>query len=73
MIVYILLLSLLYLWIGAGFSFALYRLYIKADERNGDGYNDKSYYCVFIGLFWPVAAPFAFALFFAKYGFPKHW
>lgn len=51
------LLVLLYLCIGAIVTFALYNKY------NGfeDGY-------IMVGVFWIVAAPFAFAVFFAKYG-----
>ena len=70
MTVLLIILLLLYLCIGAVFSYALYRLYIQADSNYGRGYDDKSGYCVMIGLSWPVSAPFAFAVYFAKYGTP---
>lgn len=65
-----LLLFFLYICVGALVTFALYSLYIRADRANC-GWNDQSYYCVIIGVLWPVAAPFAFAVFFAKYGKDK--
>lgn len=56
------LLTFLYIIIGAIFAFVLYYLRLKAGSR----YNDESFRCVVIGIFWPVAAPFAFALYFAE-------
>lgn len=61
----------LYLCFGAVISYILYSLYIKAEKRYWRGsYDDKAGYCVIVGLFWIFTAPFAFAVFFAKYGFP---
>lgn len=58
----IILFGLLYVIIGAAVTFALYYLYQKA----GREYYDDSFNCLMVGLLWPVAAPFAFALHFAK-------
>lgn len=66
------LLMLLYICVGAFVTFALYYLYIFADSDYGRGWHDKAGYCVVMGVLWPVAAPFAFALYFAKYGIPKN-
>ena len=58
------LLVLLYLCIGAIVTFTLCRLYVEPyNKYNGfeDGY-------IMVGVFWIVAAPFAFAVFFAKHG-----
>lgn len=67
-------LTLLYICIGAFVTFVLYYLYLLADRYEyGRGYNDKATYSVVIGVLWPVAAPFAFALYFAKFGIPEKW
>ena len=57
---------LLYLCIGAIVTFALCRLYTIVEPY--DKYNDFEYKYIAVGVFWIVAAPFAFAVFFAKYG-----
>jgi hypothetical protein len=60
------LLVLLYLCIGAIVTFALCRLYVIVEPYNKyDGFEDGY---IMVGVFWIVAAPFAFAVFFAKYG-----
>ena len=64
----IILLSLLYISIGAFVTFELYRLYQKSLGRR----EDNAAYCVVMGLLWPIAAPFAFALYFAKYGYSNY-
>lgn len=56
------LLAFLYVAIGAVVAFSIYYLHLKAGSR----YYDESFNCVMIGIFWPVAAPFAFALYFAE-------
>lgn len=68
------LLFFLYICVGAVITYTLRHLYISADYReyaNSD-YNCNNLYCVMVGMFWFVAAPFAFAMYFAKYGFPKN-
>lgn len=57
------LLMFLYLCIGAIVTFALCRLYSIVEP-----YDEYVFESVLIGVFWIVAAPFAFAVFFAKYG-----
>ena len=57
---------LLYLCIGAIVTFALCRLYTIVEPY--DKYNGFEYKYLAVGVFWMVAAPFAFAVFFAKYG-----
>lgn len=65
----IVLLSLLaYILVGAFVSYTLYRLHAITGYRCDE---DLSGYCVVIGIFWPITSPFAFAIFFAKEGFPK--
>lgn len=61
----------LYIFIGAFVTFALYRLYILADSKHGEWWDNKAGYCVTIGATWPITALFAFAVYFAKYGIPK--
>lgn len=56
------LIAFLYVIIGAIVAFALYYLRLKAGSR----YCDDSFTSVVVGIFWPVAAPFAFAVFFAE-------
>lgn len=56
------LLAFLYVVIGAIVAFGLYYLRLKAGRR----YCDDSFTCVMVGIFWPVAAPFAFAIYFAE-------
>lgn len=58
----VILLGLLYIIAGALVTFALYYVYQKAERRC----EDDSFTCVMVGIFWPVAAPFAFAIHFAK-------
>lgn len=60
------LLVLLYLCIGAIVTFALCRLYTIVEPY--DKYSGFEYEYIAVGVFWIVAAPFAFAVFFAKYG-----
>lgn len=62
----VVLLVLLYLCIGAIVTFALCRLYTIVEPY--DKYNGFEYEYTAVGVFWIVAAPFAFAVFFAKYG-----
>lgn len=58
---------------GAIITYALRHLYLSADYNEYTSYySDNSVYCVVVGIFWPVAAPFAFAVYFAKYGIPKN-
>lgn len=64
----IVLLIFLYLCIGAIVTFALRRLCLLADRNKFTGWGDNSGECIAIGVFWIAAAPFAFAVFFAKYG-----
>lgn len=64
----IVLLIFLYLCIGAIVTFALRRLCLLADRNKYTGWGDNSGECITIGVFWIAAAPFAFAVFFAKYG-----
>ena len=60
------LLVFLYLCIGAIVTFSLCRLYTIVEPYNKyNGFEDGY---IMIGVFWIVAAPFAFAVFFAKYG-----
>lgn len=62
----------LYLCIGAVITYTLRHLYLSADYSKYTHYSsDNNSYCVVIGIFWLVAAPFAFAMYFAKYGFPE--
>lgn len=62
----IVLLVFLYLLIGAIVTFALCRLYVIVEPYNKyNGFEDGY---IMVGVFWIVAAPFAFAVFFAKYG-----
>lgn len=56
------LLAFLYVVIGAIVAFGLYYLHLKVGRTR---YND-SFDCVMVGIFWPVAAPFAFAIHFAE-------
>lgn len=60
------LLVLLYLCIGAIVTFALCRLYVIVEPYNKYNGFEEGY--IMVGVFWIVAAPFAFAVFFAKYG-----
>lgn len=55
------LLAFLYVFIGAIVAFALRYLRLKAGR-----YYDDSFVCVLVGIFWPVAALFAFAIYFAE-------
>lgn len=72
-LVIILLILFIYICIGAFVSYCLYKLYSDITHvRYGEYHNDKADYCVFIGIFWPFAAPFAFALYFAQYGIPNY-
>lgn len=57
------LLMFLYLCIGAIVTFALCRLYSIVEP-----YDEDVFESVLIGVFWISAAPFAFAVFFARYG-----
>lgn len=60
------LLVFLYLCIGAIVTFSLCRLYTIVEPYNKyNGFEDGY---IMTGVFWIVAAPFAFAVFFAKYG-----
>ena len=60
------LLVFLFLCIGAIVTFELCRLYTIVDTYNKyNGFEDGY---IMTGVFWIVAAPFAFAVFFAKYG-----
>lgn len=60
------LLVFLYLCIGAIVTFALCHLYTIVEPYNKyNGFEDGY---IMTGVFWIVAAPFAFAVFFAKYG-----
>lgn len=62
----IVLLIFLYLCIGVIVTFALCRLYAIVEPYNKyNGFEDGY---IMVGVFWIVAAPFAFAVFFAKYG-----
>lgn len=54
-------LALLYLCIGAIVTFALCRLYTIVEPY--DKYSGFEYEYIAIGVFWIVAAPFAFAVF----------
>lgn len=56
------LLAFLYVVIGAIVAFGLYYLHLKAGRRC----YDDSFNCIMVGIFWPVAAPFAFAIYFAE-------
>ena len=47
-------------------TFALCRLYIIVEPYDKYGGFECEY--IVVGVFWIVAAPFAFAVFFAKYG-----
>lgn len=58
---------LLYVCIGAIVTFALYKLHVLINNYS----RSTSEYCVTIGCFWPFAAPFAFAIYFAEYGIPE--
>lgn len=60
------LLVFLYLCIGAIVTFALCRLYTIVKPY--DKYSSFEFEYTVVGIFWIVAAPFAFAVFFAKYG-----
>lgn len=62
------LLIFLYLCIGAIVTFTLRRLYLVVDRGKYTGWDDNSGACIAIGVFWVAAAPFAFAMFFARYG-----
>ena len=56
------LLLFLYVVIGAIVAFGLYYSRLKAGRRcHGDSFD-----CVMVGIFWPVAAPFAFAIYLAE-------
>lgn len=55
------LLVLLYLCIGAIVTFTLCRLYTIVKPY--DKYNGFEYGYIAVGVFWIVAAPFAFAVF----------
>lgn len=60
----------LYLCIGAVTTYTLRHLYLSANYYKYTDYNsDNDIYCVLVGIFWFVAAPFAFAMYFARYGF----
>lgn len=68
----IVLLLFLYICMGAIITYALRHLYLSADYYEYTGScSDNDVYCVVVGIFWPVAAPFAFAMYFAQYGIPK--
>lgn len=56
------LLIFLYTIIGSIITFCLYYLRRKAGSTD----SDDSFQCVVIGVIWPIAAPFAFALYFAE-------
>ena len=60
------LLVLLYLCVGAIVTFALCRLYTIVEPY--DKYSGFECGYIAVGVFWIVAAPFAVAVFFAKYG-----
>lgn len=60
----------IYICIGAIVTGVLFQIEKRHTPYRGD-YEDLSGYCVAIGVFWVIAAPFAFALCFAKYGFPR--
>lgn len=62
------LLVFLYLCIGAIVTFTLRRLYLVVDRGKYTGRGDNSCACIAIGVFWVATAPFAFAMFFARYG-----
>lgn len=55
------LLVILYIIVGALITFLLFYLHGKSNK-----YYDDGFYCVVIGIFWPIAAPFALALYFAN-------
>lgn len=64
----------LYIFIGAAVTYYLHYLYSnKACYKPKDTYDSISTpsYCVMIGIFWLFAAPFAFALYYSRYGFPQ--
>ncbi len=52
---------LLHIIIGACIASAYYYLQLKRDRRNND-----TFAAVWIGVLWPVAAPFAFGFYFAR-------
>lgn len=55
-------LSFLYIIIGAAATFYLHYLHLKDGNRS----DDDGIFCVMIGVFWPVAAPFALAIHFSE-------
>lgn len=67
------LLLFLYICIGAVITYVLRHLYLSANYHEYTSFcSSNSEYCVAVGIFWLVAAPFAFAMYFAKYGLPKN-
>lgn len=65
----LIILFLLYLLVGAAVAFVLRRLYLMAAPEESTHYcSNNAEMCVLIGVTWIVAAPFAFAMFFARYG-----
>ena len=64
-------LLLVYLCIGAVITYTLRYLYLTADSyAYARSSSDNASYCVIIGITWLLTAPFAFAIYFARYGFP---
>jgi hypothetical protein len=69
MVLLVLFMFVLYLCIGGVVTYILCKLYsIHGYGRRSD--LDESD-AIVIGVFWVFTAPFAFAIYFAKYGFPK--
>lgn len=58
----VILFALLYVIVGGIITFTLYYLRLKA----GDRYCDDSFTSVMTGIFWPIAAPFMFAVYLAE-------
>lgn len=58
----IILMAFLYVVIGGIVTFALHYLQVKSGKR----YCDDGFVPVMTGIFWPVAAPFTFALYLAE-------
>lgn len=60
------LLIVLYIIVGAAASGAISYLWTSSPEFISADNDDLLYGPIMIGVFWPVAAPFAFALYFSK-------
>lgn len=63
----------LYVLIGAVVTYYLHYLYRdKACYKATDSWGlSTPEYCVLMGVFWIFTAPFAFALYYSRYGFPQ--